>query len=150
MTRFYIILTIIGILALSNCSSDGPDFIGTYIVQSIQDECPDPSNNGSVNRDKDGVCLLVSGEQECIDMTLLIEDGGTYSLTTQLVSINGGIRFSQAPETSTGTYITEGNDLTLQGRNDVFELNDSETSLKWIVTTTSQGCDRSYTFNKRL
>ncbi len=152
MHKKSILLSLLAIVVLISCNKDDdepaiPNYVGSFEVNSLRDECPDPSLNGSITKEEMGVCLFVTDGQNCIDLTLMLNQDETYSLTTQITEIRGGIINSKAPLTDTGIYEVNGNQLTLDPQSQdptEMTIRSNGTSIDWIVTTLSNGCDRIY------
>ena len=145
--------TLLLLLFSTSCGEEeGPDFIGTYEEQSLRDECPNTADNAQVTSNQDGICLQEANGVRCIEFSLEIRSDGTYMFTSQITEITGGITFSEAPNTETGTYSTEGYMLTLVssgGRTETMELDANESSLDWQVPNNQNSCRRLYRLIKR-
>ncbi len=148
----YILYTVLAFVLITSCNKDDdepavPNYVGSFEVTSLRDQCQDPALNGSVAKEEMGVCLFVTDGQNCIDLTLILNQDMTFALTTRITEIRGGIINSKAPLTDNGTYSVNGNQLTLNPQSlDPTEMTivSNGTAIDWKVTTLSNGCDRIY------
>lgn len=147
-----ILMLLLTVTFLISCNKDDdgpaiPTYVGSFEVTTLRDECPDPSLNGSVAKEEMGVCLFVTDGQNCIDLSIILNQDMTFSLTTRITEIRGGIINSKAPATDTGSYEVNGNQLILNPQSlDPTEMSigGNGTTIDWKVTTLSNGCDRIY------
>ncbi len=155
MHKKSILFSTLILFLIIGCSKDDepaiPNYIGTFEANSLRDECQDPSLNASLDKEDLGVCLVVTDGQNCIDISITLNEDMTFVFTTRITEIRGGIMNSKAPATDTGTYEVTGNQLTLNPQSPVptpmILVNDG-TGIDWVVDMLSNGCDRIYGFSK--
>lgn len=126
------------------------DFVGSWVMTSIRDDCPDASNNVKVNAGQNGYCQNAgNGGEECIMLQLEINQDGSIVLESQITLIAGSIVTPQSPTFSNGSYSTSENTIIATFSNgDViaFKGNSSKTMLDWTISTTPAGCERKWGF----
>ena len=151
MKQCLMFICALGCIMFVSCDKDEdsspPNYIGIFEANTIRDECSDPSLNGSVGRDQFGVCLFIAEGQNCIDITLTLNENNTYQFTSQITEIRGGITNSMSPSTDNGSYEVNGRTLTLDPQSTnptVMEISGDGNTIDWLVSSLSNGCDRFY------
>ena len=126
------------------------DFIGSWVMTSIRDDCPDASNNVKVNAGQNGYYQNASnGGKECIMLQLDINQDGSIVLESQITLIAGSIVTPQSPTFSNGSYSTSENTIIATFSNGdiiAFMGNSSKTMLDWTISTSPSGCYRKWGF----
>ena len=150
----FLLLFILGSVLLFSCSKDEdnepalPNYIGEFTVQTLRDECSDPNLNGSVAREQFGVCLFqADGSQNCIDITIILNEDMTYEFTSQITEIAGGFTNSRSPSRDMGIYEVNGVVLTLdpdRAMQTTMTLSSDGRSIDWLAATLDNDCDRIY------
>ena len=128
-----------------------PNYIGTFEVSALRDDCTDPTLSGMVVREDQGVCLFVTDGQNCIDIRLELNADMTYSLTTTITEIRGSSSNTRAPSTDRGNYEVTNNQLTLNPQATdptVMSIGNNGSTIDWVVATLNNGCERIYGFMK--
>ena len=145
-------LIVLASFLISSCSSDSseddmamsvmvPDVIGTYMLISITNRCPDPNDNASFESVNNEVCDAAT----CRMITILIRTNGTYKYkqTNDLES--------EEYEES-GSYVINDDILTTTSSDrtvvDNFEIINNGEYLDWLVSLTDDRCQQYFRFSR--
>lgn len=114
-TIFNLLLSLFAVLLIVSCKDDEPtlaeQLVGTWNSHIIDYMCTDSDGDtDEIDFDlSDGNCITEDDVEVCITNTIVVNSNGTYTNTSELV-INGE---SDGPSTTDGTWVLDGNNLTL-------------------------------------
>jgi len=136
---------------LFSCGSDddtpqGPNVIGTYMIDSARDECPNSADNVMVDNIGEGICI----GSTCTSITQTFASDNTYTFLQIDEIESGGIISSQRTEEE-GSYMISGSTLTTTSTDGSVNrqtiVNDG-LFLDLLAAQTSSGCDRILRFGR--
>ena len=145
-------VVIVTILMMS-CGSDDEtpttpqvDIVGTYMIDSARDECPDAADNVSVDNIGMGICI----GQTCTTITLIFNSDDSYTYEQLDIFDDGAIRNTSRVD-EVGTYVISGNVVTTTSTDNIitdYDIVDLGRFIDWTAATTSGGCDRIFRFGR--
>lgn len=144
------LLLVIGMVSCSK-EEEAPAWVGDYAVNSLRDECDDPSKGGSVARNEYGVCVNVAGGKDCIELKIFLKSDNSYMLTSQVTELRTGSVNKRNQLEDVGTYTVSNTSLTLvNGKTNSttqMVLINNFSGIDWEVSN-QNACRRLYSLQK--